>query len=167
MDFPGFSVWDTEISGYHLIQEQARKQHGNDEFSVEMHRVHPGMCPGLKPKDSLFWTASAFTINYGVSSKVAGLLQSLGIMRQPTFYYLYPSCCPSLQERRCTEQKQTSSVALQNCNRRRLLKSWIKLADRRPRTDILLRPLEGPVSPDTSSFIHPEIRLKRSVGTFA
>lgn len=42
MDFPGFSVWDTEISGYHLTQEHASKQHVNDETSVEMHRIHAG-----------------------------------------------------------------------------------------------------------------------------
>lgn len=55
------------------------------------------------------------------------------------------------------EQRQTSSVALQNCIAEDSLNDELNWQDRRPRTGRLVRLLQGPVSPDMPSFICPEI----------
>lgn len=63
IDFPDFLIWNTEISGYHLTQEQDRK-HGNEKVlqtpPVEMHKIHPRKCLRPKPNDCVVLKLSRY-----------------------------------------------------------------------------------------------------------
>lgn len=92
MDFPVYSVWDTESSCCHLIQENARKKnYGNKKISVEMHRVHRGKCSGLKP-----WRLNLlhhFDFHYKLVSlaRLQGYSSHWGLWDNPFPVNIFPS----------------------------------------------------------------------------